>query len=378
MSNDQENTETITRFPRPKDHFVFLMTIDGDFLLSDEKGELAATSKVSDAVVWRQQGEILRHYLTDKVCEVIDRSLIDIEIVKGPELLPSEYLRQFRLNGWVCLPDILDAVVVDNLQRVACTDDYSEFQPDTNNRQLCQSDALVKAAVEPLSLWLSREYMGTSEVRLAHTPGIGVLTPDDGKRVVQGWHSDYPYHWGIDAAGKVPTPSGPTVMGVQRIICISEFTRHSGATAFKLGSHTLEKPPPEQWGLAQDAYHPKYRSDKGLPYGGADADVIEAPAGSVILFDTRTWHRAGINRSNRGRAAMLMDTTPAYIIPYSDTSQDYKALVSSDIYGQLNQREKTEIDQLMVHRFLGPAGPRSVIGTDIELTEQLSPNNRQR
>ena len=64
MTIDQENAETITRFPRPKDHFVFLMTINGDFLLSDEKGKLVGTSDLSDAVVWRQQGAIVRQIMT--------------------------------------------------------------------------------------------------------------------------------------------------------------------------------------------------------------------------------------------------------------------------------------------------------------------------
>ena len=71
-----------------------------------------------------------------------------------------------------------------------------------------------------------------------------------------------------------------------------------------------------------------------MPYNGPDADVIEAPAGSMILFDTRTWHRAGINRSGENRAAILMDITPAYIVPYSDTTVDYRALVESEAYDE--------------------------------------------
>ena len=166
-------------------------------------------------------------------------------------------------------------------------------------------------------------------------------------------------------------------MGVQRIVCVSEFTKHRGATAFKLGSHALDRGPPRDWGLANAAYDPDYRAAHGLPYNGADADVIEAPAGSMILFDTRTWHRAGINRSTENRAAILMDMTPAYIVPYSDTTPDYRALVTSDAYDELNAREKQEFQRLMVHRFLGPAGSRAVIGTDAELTERLPAARRR-
>ena len=71
------------------------------------------------------------------------------------------------------------------------------------------------------------------------------------------------------------------------------------------------------------------------------------------------------------RAAILTDITPAYIVPYSDTTGDYRALVDSDAYGELTERERREFQRLMIHRFLGPAGPRSVIGTDKELTERI-------
>lgn len=167
-------------------------------------------------------------------------------------------------------------------------------------------------------------------------------------------------------------------MGVQRIVCVSEFTKYRGATAFKLGSHALERGPPENWGVARDAYQPGHRAANGLPYNGPDADVIEAPSGSMILFDTRTWHRAGINRSEQNRAAILMDMTPAYIVPYSDTTGDYRALVESDAYEELNPRERLEFQRLMIHRFLGPAGPQSVIGTDQELTERIPLQRRAR
>ena len=366
---------------------------DGRFLGSGENGATHVTETISDSLMWRVQGNRLEHTRTSVVLALsaaeagqyqlsVDGVPLDIEgqrdkisapysIVQGPEKLPSEYLEHLTTNGWVCLAEILSPDIVDSLQRIACTDGYSERSPDRSLRQICQGSALAKTAIEPISVWLARQYMQTDDIRLAHSPGIGVMTPDDGQRVVQGWHSDYPYHWGINAAGKVPTPSGKTVMGVQRIVCVSEFTKYRGATAFKLGSHALDHGPPEEWGVARDAYQPGHRAANGLPYNGPDADVIEAPPGSMILFDTRTWHRAGINRSDQKRAAILMDMTPAYIVPYSDTTGDYRALVESEAYDELNKRERAEFQRLMIHRFLGPAGPQSVIGTDQELTERI-------
>ncbi len=377
----------------PASHYAMAVGVDGRFLGSVDDGETHVTETISDDLMWRVRGERLEHAQTGVVLEMsavevggfqlsVNGIPLDADgrrgpiaepyaIVQGPERLPSEYLAHLTENGWVCLAAILSPDIVDSLQKIACTDGYSDLSPNRSQRQICQGSALAKTAVEPISVWLARQYMQTDDIRLAHSPGIGVMTPDDGQRVVQGWHSDYPYHWGINAAGKVPTPSGKTVMGVQRIVCVSEFTKYRGATAFKLGSHSLDHGPPEEWGVARDAYQPGHRAVNGLPYNGPDADVIEAPPGSMILFDTRTWHRAGVNRSEKNRAAILMDMTPAYIVPYSDTTGDYRALVESEVYDELTMHEQREFQRLMIHRFLGPAGPQSVIGTDQELTASI-------
>lgn len=379
--------------PKPTSHYAMVVGADGRFLGSADDGTTHVSENISDNLMWRVRGEHLEHVQTAVELQMRTaeegRFQLSVNgkplgadgrpdpigapyaIVHGPERLPSEYLTHFTEHGWVCLAAILSPEIVESLQRIACTDAYSDRSPDRSRRQICQGSGLAKTAVEPVSVWLARQYMQTDDIRLAHSPGIGVMTPDDGERVVQGWHSDYPYHWGINAAGKVPTPSGKTVMGVQRIVCVSEFTKFRGATAFKLGSHSLDHGPPKEWGVARDAYQPGHRAANGLPYNGPDADVIEAPPGSMILFDTRTWHRAGVNRSKQNRAAILMDMTPAYIVPYSDTTGDYRALVESEFYNELNMREQLEFQRLMIHRFLGPAGPQSVIGTDQELTASI-------
>ena len=390
--------ERAVRFAEPASRHVMAQAPDGGFLGVDDSGALSVAGEVSDAAMWRREDARLQHAIHPVALAVTDthnggcrlsptdgsvrvsgdsKTVASYTVLPGPELLPSEYLAHLKTHGWVCLAAILAPEITDALQRIACTDRHADRSPDRSRRQICQGSALAKTAVEPVSVWLARRYMQTDDIRLAHSPGIGVMTPDDGKRTVQGWHSDYPYHWGINAEGKVPTPSGETVMGVQRIVCVSEFTKHRGATAFKLGSHALDRGPPQDWGLASAAYDPDYRAAHGLPYNGADADVIEAPAGSMILFDTRTWHRAGINRSNENRAAILMDMTPAYIVPYADTTGDYRALVTGEAYDELNAREKQEFQRLMVHRFLGPAGSRAVIGTDADLTERLPAARRR-
>lgn len=232
---------------------------------------------------------------------------------------------------------------------------------------------MAKTAAEPVSLWLTRQYMGLDEVTLGHAPAIVVLTKDDGKRNVQGWHSDYPYHWGIPAFAAVPTPSGATVLGVQRNVCVSEFTKVRGATAFKLGSHTLDRAPPKAWGRAGDHGRPGYRAEHGLPYTGPDADIIEAPAGSTILYDARTWHRAGVNRTNHRRAAMLQAMVPAYVVPKNDTGGPYRQFVQSAVYGELDSRQRRELNNLMVHRFPGAYRRQAMVGDEALATSSSAP-----
>ena len=81
-----------------------------------------------------------------------------------------------------------------------------------------------------------------------------------------------------------------------------------------------------EWGNGNTTREPGYREAKGLPYTGPDADVIEAPVGS-----SRIWHRAGVNRSERKRAAMLQAAVPMYIMPFIDTSRPYKDFIHSPL-----------------------------------------------
>ena len=281
-------------------------------------------------------------------------------VVHGPEKLPSTYLTELRQNGWTCLTQILDDETLKGLEKVACTDRYEGNTPDRSQLALCQHRAVARTVAEPVSLWVIRQYLQTDIVRLSHTPGFAVLRQDDGKRNVQGWHSDFPYHWGVPAKGVVPTATGETSLGVQRNVCVSPFTREGGGTIFKLGSHALDKPPPEEWGNATTHSKPGYREANGLPYGGPEADVVDAPGGSIILYDSRTWHRAGVNNTTKKRAALLQAMTPMFIFPKNDTSRSYKQFIESEPFNQITAREQDEVRNLMVHQFIGPGGEHPI------------------
>ena len=390
--------ERVVRVERPSAHWTLLRAPNGEFLGASDAG-LAVYDYVDDKAIWEsvEGGTAYRHVVTDLVLEAKatgsengyylqhngarlasdGTAAVDEEAVfssgHGPAHLPSAYLKTLKENGWVCLPSIIAPDVVEELERISCTGRWDHETYDRSTGSLVKGIAVAQAATEPVSLWVMRQYMQTSEIRMGHPPGFAILTPDDGERDVQGWHSDFPYHWGIFATRgigpEIPRHNFPElVMGVQRNLCVSEFRKENGATCFKLGSHVLGEGPPDAWGPGHIYRQPGYRATHGLPYNGPDADVVEAPGGSYILYDSRIWHRAGVNRTERKRAAILQAVIPMYIMPKTDTSRAYRNFIESPFVEELTPLELKELKALMITRIEGSGG-KHVVTTDAALSE---------
>ena len=392
--------ERVVRVERPSKHFTLLRAPNGEFLGASDDG-LAVFDYVDDKTIWEsvEGGTAYRHVVTDLVLEaaatdaakgcylrhkgvqlagdgaaVVDKGAI-FSAGHGPAHLPSEYLKSLKENGWVCLPAIIAPDSVEELEQVSCTGRWDSETYERSKGALVKSIAVARAAAEPVSLWLMRQYMRTSEIRLGHPPGFAILTPDDGERDVQGWHSDFPYHWGIFATRgtgpEIPTHNfSELVMGVQRNLCVSEFRKENGATCFKLGSHVLGDGPPDEWGPGHIYRQQGYRAAHGLPYNGPDADVVEAPGGSYILYDSRIWHRAGVNRTERKRAALLQAVIPVYIVPKTDTSRTYRNFIESPLVEELTPLELKELKALMITKIEGSGG-KQVVTIDETLTAMV-------
>jgi hypothetical protein len=390
--------ERVVHVERPSAHWTLLRAPNGEFLGASDDG-LAVFDYVDDKAIWEsiEGGTAYRHVVTDLVLKVegagstkgcylrhegtrlasdgtvaVDEGAV-FSPGHGPAHLPSAYLKTLQENGWVCLPSIIAPDIVEELERVSCTGRWDHETYDRSKGALVKSITVAQAATEPVSLWVMRQYMRTSEIRLGHPPGFAILTPDDGERDVQGWHSDFPYHWGIFATRgtgpEIPTHNFPElVMGVQRNLCVSEFRKENGATCFKLGSHVLGDGPPDEWGPGHIYRQQGYRAAHGLPYNGPDADVVEAPGGSYILYDSRIWHRAGVNRTERKRAALLQAVIPVYIVPKTDTSRTYRNFIESPLVEELTPLELRELKALMITRIEGSGG-KYVVTIDEALSE---------
>ncbi|MDA0791318.1 MAG: phytanoyl-CoA dioxygenase family protein [Proteobacteria bacterium] len=352
MNIRNESGERVITLERPKHHFVLLIASDGAMLGLDDDGDPGLFDEADDRVIWDRNAQGVRHAATGKdvpadirksTCSLpVGADEVAFSICQGPEKLPSEYLEHLQREGWVCLNAILAPETVDGLASVACTERYEHQQQNTDTPKICQHAAVGRALAEPISLWLLRQYMQTRDLHLGHPPGFGVVEPNKLATAGRGWHSDIPY---------TPSTSGQPVFdrkgppkACNRNVCVSDFTQLNGATAFRLGSHKIDSGPPEEWNAALQEDEP------GLPYNGSESTVLEAPGGSIVLYDSRTWHRAGMNRSQHKRSAMLTSFQTPDVIPKRDSRPACKRLHDSPVYQELNPREQRDVTELLMNQ----------------------------
>jgi ectoine hydroxylase-related dioxygenase (phytanoyl-CoA dioxygenase family) len=93
----------------------------------------------------------------------------------------------------------------------------------------------------------------------------------------------------------VPEPWSSEPQGMNVAWCLDDFTEANGATRFAPGSHKLNRAP-----RAEEA--------------NVDTVPLEAEAGSIIVFESRVWHKTGHNRTAAERRAGVFGwyTKPIY------------------------------------------------------------------
>lgn len=107
--------------------------------------------------------------------------------------------------------------------------------------------------------------------------------------------------WHVDAPlGQIPEPLPEFPLMIQNVFMLDDFTEHNGATRVMPGSHKLRRSPP--WG--------------GAPLPGEVA--LCAPAGSVAIWLSNTWHRSGPNETDTARRAILCNYNLSWMRPFAD------------------------------------------------------------
>jgi ectoine hydroxylase-related dioxygenase (phytanoyl-CoA dioxygenase family) len=101
------------------------------------------------------------------------------------------------------------------------------------------------------------------------------------------WHVDYPWN-------EMDRSVAGSLLGVQCILPLDQFTSLNGATELQPGSH-LRQTPPE---------------------GSAAAlRVFSGAPGSLLIMAAAVWHRSGVNNSGGERSALLLSFVERWVRP---------------------------------------------------------------
>jgi ectoine hydroxylase-related dioxygenase (phytanoyl-CoA dioxygenase family) len=83
------------------------------------------------------------------------------------------------------------------------------------------------------------------------------------------------------------------------------------------------------------------------------SQILNAPAGSVLIAHSAWWHRQTANTSPHPRHALLACFTRGYVVPKADMEGQYLAVSgSSSFWDSLDVRQQEELRRVM----LGPHG----------------------
>lgn len=105
---------------------------------------------------------------------------------------------------------------------------------------------------------------------------------------------DYLHHWHRDL--RAFAPGDDLRLMINLLITLDPFTEENGGTQLDIGSHRVADRREEDRRVA----------------------AYRAPAGSMLVFDSRLLHAAGVNRSNNDRRALTLTFTPPFFKPQID------------------------------------------------------------
>jgi len=198
----------------------------------------------------------------------------------SPTRDPGQVLRDIAQNGLAIVPDVLTGETLSRtreaLYRAADSDRARrreqrlllDYEHDTSNQRvanvLSRDPLFEDLAFHPIAIQLLREVVGWPA--LLSNLSANITGPGGGEMVL---HADQLF---------VPEPWPTRPQGMNIGWCLDDFTEANGATRVVPGSH-LEGRMPQGDECSQD----------GVP--------VEATAGSIIVFESRLWHKTGNNRT---------------------------------------------------------------------------------
>jgi ectoine hydroxylase-related dioxygenase (phytanoyl-CoA dioxygenase family) len=238
-----------------------------------------------------------------------------------PDLLSDQERDFLDAQGYLPLPGVLsDALVRDLRQRfdelvaeegeTAGTEVHQEAGTNRLSNLVNKGDIFEICFTHPRVLAAISHVLG-SELRLSSLNGRAAL-PGHG---LQGLHADW---------GTAVDPGDYYVCN--SIWLLSDFTEENGATRVVPGSN-------------RSGQHPKDAlEDATAPH--PDQVVLTAKAGTVVIFNSHTWHGGTLNRTDEPRYGLH-----SYFTRRDQKQQtDQRALLSEETKARLSEAGRVIVD----------------------------------
>lgn len=198
---------------------------------------------------------VLESALDKQYCEQV-RSILEgclRERIKFGSYCGNE-TSQVLDNYFMDRPELVSLIyqdITDQVMRRLIDDDYVLISPSARNRRFMPDERFGKK-----------------------TSGVG-------------WHTDSRF---IGGTGIKPS------LCYMSVLCVEDFTASNGATHFVPQSHLWYRRPEDR--------------DADIPF-----EILEAPQGSLVLFDTALWHRVG-TETKASRWGVFNTYGPWFMKPY--------------------------------------------------------------
>ena len=202
----------------------------------------------------------------------------------------EEALRRVRTEGWCVIDD-----AIPHQELAAVRDSISASLAGRSElRGVIACDRSFASYLVDERLTAVTTGMFGPESRIARTDAFAAEPGAAGS----GWHADWPFSG--DDSYRVAVPYGDLAMAVNTLWMLTDAPADAGATLIASGSHRTHDNP---------AVAPGYAADAEI----ASQMLPEVPAGSVLAFDSRLWHRTTTNAGGERRLWLDIQYVPWWL-----------------------------------------------------------------
>jgi len=234
-----------------------------------------------------------------------------------------EYATNFNANGYLVIEGFFDDILISNLDNALARIElyeskttghlyangkiqrcYNLVSKDPIFRELLKNNDLNNL----LNILFDRQtlhdkyYLSSMQ---SNTISFGAPN--------QPWHVD----------NNTPEPLANWLMRIQCIVNLTDFTNQNGGSYIYPKSHTFCRIPPETL--------PKHEERNTVQ--------ISCPKGSLILWDGRTWHKAGNNKTKEKRRAIL-NCYASSVLREVCMEEDFSKVMPDEVKSKLTLTEK--------------------------------------